>query len=252
MATILSHFYNEEYLLPYWLNHHRKYFDHGIMINYASTDRSTDIIKEICPEWTIVESKNLYFNAPLVDREVTELESTVQGFKICLNTTEFLIGRYRKLDNILEPTQFIIPQYLMVDMPDTEFTEVKEDLIKERVWGQSPFRNGFYRIGRSMHNFNIDYFSVSGPGRHFNTPQNPHKFKPYTTDFAILYYGYCPLNETTLARKLSVKDKLDPEDKPGDNLDHKRTKEEFIQFNRDAQKSAEDLSSVINDLLEQI
>jgi hypothetical protein len=135
----------------------------------------------------------------------------------------------------------------MVDMPDTEFTEIKENLIKERYWGQSPFKNGFYRFGRSMHNFNIDYINyLSGAGRHFNTPHHPHLFKPYTTDFAILYYGYCPLNKKTLKRKLSIKNKLNPNSNPGDDLDHKRTREQFIDFNKKAQEEAEDLSKVIN------
>ena len=45
--TIISHFYNEEYLLPFWLNHHKKYFTNAIMIDYDSTDNSVDIIKKI-------------------------------------------------------------------------------------------------------------------------------------------------------------------------------------------------------------
>jgi hypothetical protein len=248
--TIISHFYNEEYLLPHWLNHHKKYFDCGILIDYNSTDRSVEIIKEICPDWRVVTSRNSYFEAFAVDSEVSELESEVDGFKICLNTTEFLLGKYDILNYIIEPTQFIIPQYLMVDMPDTEFTEIKEDLIKERHWGQSPFKNGFYRIGRSMHNFNLDYVKyLGGAGRHFNTPQNSHLFKPYTTDFAILYYGYCPLNETTLKRKLSFKSKLNPNSNPGDDLDHKRTREQFIDFNANARPTAENLSDLINHYL---
>ena len=35
--TITAVFYNEEYLLPWWLMHHKQYFDHGVLINYAST-----------------------------------------------------------------------------------------------------------------------------------------------------------------------------------------------------------------------
>ena len=72
-GTILSHFYNEEYLLPYWLKHHRNYFDHGIMIDYASTDNSVDIIKTLCPNWRVVSSKNLNFEATSVDKEAKEM-----------------------------------------------------------------------------------------------------------------------------------------------------------------------------------
>ena len=52
--TIISHFYNEEYLLPWWLNHHKKYFDHGILINYASTDKSVEIINSF-PNTEVIE-----------------------------------------------------------------------------------------------------------------------------------------------------------------------------------------------------
>jgi hypothetical protein len=34
MITVISHIFNEEYLLPFWLEHHRTIFDHGIIIDY--------------------------------------------------------------------------------------------------------------------------------------------------------------------------------------------------------------------------
>ena len=46
MKSIISHFYNEEYLLPWWLNHHKKYFDYGLMIDYNSPDISVEVIKD--------------------------------------------------------------------------------------------------------------------------------------------------------------------------------------------------------------
>ena len=30
---LFSHIYNEEYLLPFWLNHHKNIFDHGVIID---------------------------------------------------------------------------------------------------------------------------------------------------------------------------------------------------------------------------
>jgi hypothetical protein len=33
MITLLSHFYNEEYLLPFWIEHHKKQFDYAILID---------------------------------------------------------------------------------------------------------------------------------------------------------------------------------------------------------------------------
>ena len=90
--TLLSHFYNEEYLLPWWLKHHSKIFTDAILIDYNSTDRSVEIIKEYCPTWKVFKSKNEYFDAILVDQEIMEYEQTIDGYKICLNTTEFIHG----------------------------------------------------------------------------------------------------------------------------------------------------------------
>ena len=112
MKTILSHFYNEEYLLPWWLNHHKKYFDHGIMVNYNSTDNSVKIIKEICPTWEIIDSENKFFDADLVNFEMQKIESTFDGWRIVLNTTEFLIGDFNSLDTY--PNEdILIRSYLM-------------------------------------------------------------------------------------------------------------------------------------------
>jgi len=54
--TLISHFYNEEFLLPYWLSYHSKIFDHGILVNYRSTDDSVQMIRELTPDWEIRES----------------------------------------------------------------------------------------------------------------------------------------------------------------------------------------------------
>lgn len=51
MRTVLCHFYNEEYLLPWWLKHHRSMFDHGALIDHGSTDNSLDICRQLVPEW---------------------------------------------------------------------------------------------------------------------------------------------------------------------------------------------------------
>ena len=47
MRLVISHFFDEEFMLPWWLRHHRELFDHGILIDYASTDRSVEICREL-------------------------------------------------------------------------------------------------------------------------------------------------------------------------------------------------------------
>ena len=74
MKTLLCHFYNEEWMLPWFLNHHKQIFDHGIMIDYHSTDHSREIIREICPSWDIVTSRNIDFQADTIDIEVNDID----------------------------------------------------------------------------------------------------------------------------------------------------------------------------------
>src|SRR5262245_25552075 len=90
--TLISHFWNEEFLLPYWLRHHYPLFDHGILLDYGSTDRSVPLIRELAPRWEIRRSRNEWFDARDVDAEVMDVEREVRGWKIVLNTTEFLLG----------------------------------------------------------------------------------------------------------------------------------------------------------------
>ena len=70
MRTVICHFYNESYLLPWWLDHHKKIFNHGIMINHRSSDSSVDIIKTITPQWDIVDTLLSEFDAFMTDLEV--------------------------------------------------------------------------------------------------------------------------------------------------------------------------------------
>ena len=94
--TVISHIFNEEYLLPFWLSYHKDIFSDGYIIDYYSTDRSVEIINKICPTWKIIKTKNIdingkpVFQSNLIDLEVIEIEKEINGYKICLNTTEFL------------------------------------------------------------------------------------------------------------------------------------------------------------------
>ena len=97
MVTCISHFYNEEYLLPYFLKHHTQIFDHGVLIDYASTDNSAAICKEYAPDWEVRQSRNSDFNAGACDAEVMDIERSVAGWKCVLTTTEFLCGDIKSL-----------------------------------------------------------------------------------------------------------------------------------------------------------
>lgn len=228
--TILSHFYNEEYLLPWWLNHHKKIFDDGILINYDSTDNSIEIIKEICPSWTIVNSKNKIFEPFAVDREIMEYESQVEGYKITLNTTEFLIGNYKNLKD----NNYIIPCLAMVD-PLSECNNIPTydySLIKQKYFGMN-FNESSFRACRCMHNSLVNYTV----GRHF--------YSANTSDMVILWYGWSPYTEQMLQRKLQIKNKMPIQiDQLG--FQHRMDIEEMKKVYNDYQKISCDLTPIIS------
>jgi hypothetical protein len=216
MKTVLCHFWNEEFLLPWWLKHHRRVFDHGIMIDYQSTDRSIEIIKHLCPTWDIVPSRNFDFGAHNVDTEVQEIEATLTSWRMCLNVTEFLYGDFTKLPE--ENTQLIVPSLMMVDtmyrmnfLYNPPLTQMIETGIPWSVHDE--------RAGRSFHNFAVDY---PKPGRHYFVPNR-------TNDFMIFHYGWAPMSDELLKRKLQIQDRIPEYDRTNRlGWHHITTKEDLI------------------------
>jgi hypothetical protein len=89
-----SHVYNEEMLLPMWIEHHKQFFDHCVIVDHSSTDSSVELISSLAPEWDIIPSKLLEFDAEATDKEMMEVESSYSAdWKIILNTTEFILNR---------------------------------------------------------------------------------------------------------------------------------------------------------------
>ena len=203
--TIISHFYNEEYMLPWFLNHHKQMFDHGVMIDYHSTDRSAEIIREICPTWDIITSRNQDFQADNIDTEVMDIERQIDGWKIALNVTEQMVGDYSILDD--KPGQWLLPTVFMVDV---DRTPVSQDLpLYEQKFQGFSFKDSqrdfLERRSRSIHNVPVYYpphntQECMGPGRHYHT---------YNTDqLVIFYYGWCPFDDGGIARKLQIQTQI--------------------------------------------
>ena len=202
--TILCHFYNEEYLLPWWLKHHREIFDHGIMINYKSTDKSVDLIKNYCPTWQIVDSRNELFGALDTDREVMDYEKQIDGYRIALNVTEFLVGNISKLySQYNQPIH--APCISMIDTKEQEglYPDVEIPLTKQRFFGVNPFNSSGPNSGsRLLHQEkNIQY----GAGRHF-------WYNKDNLGFFILRYKHSPWNNLFIKRKMQIAEKMLPSD----------------------------------------
>jgi len=229
--TLISHFYNEEWLLPWFLNHHKTVFDHGIMIDYHSTDRSVEIIKEICPKWEIHKSKNTYFGWAEVDSEVCDYEKNIQGWRIALNVTEFLIGNYERLSETKSNTNIYLDQFVFVDMNNNQEPKTLDHnipLYEQRKWGYGTASNNQLKTGttprsmRSIHNYAFKY---PIGGRHI------WKGSPSHEDLAIFYYGWASQQEEALERKLQIQTKIplsDRKKKHGPGSHHLITKEQVI------------------------
>lgn len=136
--TLFSHILNEELLLPGWLNHHKKLFTHGVILNCMSTDRSAEIIRQICPTWEVIDVKY----APGIDiLGIQYFEEKYDGWKMALNVSEYLIiDDLQKYVLDLEEAGKVgvcSTGIIIVDRPDDfELNQFKEiDLMKYKDYG---------------------------------------------------------------------------------------------------------------------
>lgn len=89
--TLITHIWNEAFLLPYFIQHYLPLVDRAVVVDYASVDGSTDIVRQLAPEWEIRQSRNRYFGAQANADEIKDIESEFDGWKFVANATEFLI-----------------------------------------------------------------------------------------------------------------------------------------------------------------
>jgi len=228
MKTIITHIFNEEYLLPFWLEYHSSIFDHGIIIDYCSTDKSIDIIHTFCPTWTIIKTKNVdshgnpVFDALLIDKEVTEIEKMIDGHKICLNVTEFfvILNEVFSVDDIHR-----IPIYSMMSLQNdpkniVDFFNV--DLFKLRSTPGIYFDRGY----RTLHSKPFIYYHI---GRHYIHEGQGNTV--ISTNFIILWAELYPFNQKFIERKLQIKNNMSQYDKQyGNGIQHMMSADELHAY----------------------
>lgn len=206
MITVISHFYNEEYLLPWWLKQHKKIFDHGILVNYNSTDRSVEIIREICPDWQIIDSENAEFCANACDQEIMKIENTISDYKICLNITEMLTKNKgaddKNLEDYLSSSTSCYPilRANMVDENPSIDVTYDDDLFEIKNWGILG-DIGLHPPHRYLHNHLNGDYSI---GRHSTNLPTTDNNIPYT----IYWYGFAPWNEKLIKRKTQIQSRI--------------------------------------------
>ena len=223
MRLVISHFFDEEFMLPWWLRHHRELFDHGILIDYASTDRSVEICRELVPEWEVLPSRNEHFSALRCDFEVMQHEARFpEAWKIALNTTEFLVGD--QLDSVIERAEqqdrlgVRIPGTAMVDDEPEQVPDPGRPLVEQKYHGfwESEFPSHLVNFAwffpqartRLLHRHE---FGAYKPGRHETFL--PHVDVTPNTELGIWWYGYSPWTTEFVARKTQIQTRMDPVDK---------------------------------------
>jgi len=211
MKTVITHFYNEEYLLPRWLEHHKKIFDFGVLIDYGSTDNSRAICHEICPHWQVFQSAYGYFDAIDCDKEVMFYERQIQGWRIALNTTEFLMT---KDIDAMTPLwgarmQWFIPCIRFTKWDPTGSLDPNKPLWEQITTGVN-YNSNPVACSRSLHNFNdIDYKMADGSG----SAAGRHFTKHNTEDMLIFHYAHCIVGEPMIKRRLQIQNMVSPRDR---------------------------------------
>lgn len=222
-TVLITHFYNEELLLPYWINHHASMFDHVILIDYNSTDKSNEIISRYAPSnWKVIKSKNTNFDANLVDQEVRSVEKSFPDhmWRLTLTITEFLVWPTMKHD--LEDCKINCMKIQALNITGDDNVPLVSDLplVQQRacfaLTGQDYSRyihkytnniDRLYLVGR--HTININWIS----------PKNGMLFK----------YIYSPWPEI-LPRKLQIAPRQPISDIIYQlGLHHQVTKEKMIE-----------------------
>jgi hypothetical protein len=206
--TLIAHLWNEEFLLPYWLRHHVPLFDRGILLDYGSTDRSAAIIQELAPHWEVRPSRNAWFDAEEVDREVMEVEREAPGWKVVLNLTEFLLCPdlrlfVRWLEKYRADLQGLWAYDLtMVDRPaerDDALTEAP--LYFQKRWG---YHAGGGR-SRLLHRCPDGRYDT---GRHTSGVAG----KAPDDSLFLLWFSWCPIRAVA-GRKLQIQQRIPQRDR---------------------------------------
>jgi hypothetical protein len=217
--VVISHFFNEAYLLPWWLRHHREIFDHGVLIDYHSSDASVEICRELVPHWEIVTSENATFAALLCDFEVMKHEQRFpDAWKLALNTTEFFAAPgLAKMERLMTQHDLVgarIPGAVMVDTDPDNPPDPGQPLVTQKANGiwedeidfQSLAIPGltFATRSRLYHRYAIGAYT---PGRHGS--HLPRQCNGSRDLGSIRWYGFSPWSNAFKSRKLQISTKRD-------------------------------------------
>lgn len=203
ITSTVMHFFNEELLIADWIEHHRRFFDHAVLINHHSTDRSVEIAQSMLPEnWKIVDSRLEQFGAFENDAEVQFWEQTLPGWKFALNTTEFMFSPdMRQILLAAESEGYMAVGSRAVCLIDKEQLPLERPIWRNRTHGFINYAAGkpVVRRWRYAHRGEHGRYAV---GRHHTEWPATH-----ANHFLHLHFSFSPWPEAQ-ARKLQIQARI--------------------------------------------
>jgi hypothetical protein len=206
-STVIMHFHNEEYLLPWWLEHHTRLFSAGVLLDRGSTDRSREICERMAPHWRLMTlDRELEVEANDIDLMHVELKT--EGWKIILTTTEFFccrdMGAYLEALDADGASMYRVPGFAILDDPTLDAVPVSASrpLVDQRHHGYYDPINHSRLIHRVSH-------GRYHPGRHHSAMS----YAGAPPGAVVKWFAFSPWNEQMMQRKLQIQHTLSPRDK---------------------------------------
>jgi UDP-glucose 4-epimerase len=212
-------------------------FDELIVIDYNSTDKSIEICKNIWPGCKIIKTRNKYFDAKEIDVEFMDIENQIEGIKVVLNTTEFLFCETSVKDifiNNTTPVSYAVNAVTPYSINNYDINNTYEcfsNLLNDDV----VYHND--RGVRQLHTYKNGKYTI---GRH-GTGNSSIK-----TDKAhIVWFGFYPMNDKLLKRKLQIQQNIPQGDKDkGYGVQHLFPKEQMLSINTEKAKTGVSLKHI--------
>ena len=211
-VVVINHFYNEQFLMPYWLDHYLRIADHIVMLDYDSNDNSSEIINTLGQGKCEVRNMGSRFDSREVELAIQQVEKEFpDAWKATVNTTEFLVCPFlRELLRKTPHRAIEFSNYIMVDMKEDSPLDSSKPLLLQRPYGYKDV--GRDRGGnRYLHSGRPDEIgdgkSVYGLGR--DTCTLPIA-KP--VGYFLAWWGFSPWPQS-IPRKLQMQQRLSDTDK---------------------------------------
>ena len=195
MTTVITHIWNEQHLLPSWLDWHTDLFDTVIVIDTGSTDASRAIAASTRGV-TVIDHPMPDFDAAKMDAVVQWVESEwVTGWRITLNVTEFFLGDPAKTS---KPS--FIPSVSLINMENDQPFDWRHRFWEQRHHGID-WRNHLQFRRTRAYTFKPVEYTL---GRHFNHVD--------ANGLLICHVANCLVDEGMVARRLQIQQRIPPTD----------------------------------------